>query len=141
MKRAVSPRVVRILLALALPALVAATAAAQPAARPTSRSHLVKTPVPFEEALRNAEQNTSLLARRPRVSVQSAAAPEIVELARALQNDPDLIYQFVHDNIEFSPLFGLLKGPVGTLLDRRGNSFDQASLMVALLNQASLSNP
>jgi hypothetical protein len=62
-------------------------------------------------------------------------------MARALQNDPDLIYQYVHDNIEFSPLWGYLKGPVGTLLDGRGDSFDQASLMVALLNQASLSNP
>jgi RHS repeat-associated protein len=61
-------------------------------------------------------------------------------MAQALQNDPDLIYQYVHDNIEYSPLWGSLKGAVGTLLDGRGNSFDQASLMVALLNQASLSN-
>jgi hypothetical protein len=59
-----------------------------------------------------------------------AAAPgicRIVELARALRNDPDLIYQYVHDNIEFSPLWGYLKGPVGTLLDGRGDAFDQAS--------------
>jgi hypothetical protein len=108
--------------------------------RPTSRSHFVPAPVPFERA----HQATLAAKRRAPVARQSPSPttpPEIVELARALQNDPDLIYQYVHDNIEFSPLWGYLKGPVGTLLDGRGDSFDQASLMVALLNQASLSNP
>ena len=36
-------------------------------------------------------------------------APSIVEQARALRNDPQLIYQFVHDNIEWEPSFGVKK--------------------------------
>ncbi len=112
---------------------------------PNIHSHFTVTPVPFEQMSRNVE---SAAAARPKANLAhamltgggSSAAPEIVALANALNNDPDLIYQYVHDNIEFSPLFGILKGPVGALLDGRGDSFDQASLMVALLNQASLSN-
>jgi RHS repeat-associated protein len=62
----------------------------------------------------------------------------IAELARALKNDPDLIYEFVQNNIEYSPTYGALKGAWGTILDGRGNDFDQAALMVALLRQAGL---
>ncbi len=60
----------------------------------------------------------------------------IVELARALNNDPNLIYQFVHDNISYYPIFGVSKGPLGALIDGAGSPFDQAMLMVALLRQA-----
>jgi YD repeat-containing protein len=60
----------------------------------------------------------------------------IEELARALRNDVDLIYQFVHDNIEFYPMYGVQKGALGTLIDGLGNPFDQSALMVALLREA-----
>jgi len=60
----------------------------------------------------------------------------IAELARALRNDVDLIYQFVHDNIEFFPMYGVQKGALGTIIDGMGNPFDQSALMVALLRQA-----
>lgn len=57
-------------------------------------------------------------------------------MARALKNSPDLIYQYVHDQVEFTPIYGSLKGAAGTLLDGKGNDFDQSSLMIALLRQA-----
>lgn len=60
----------------------------------------------------------------------------IAELARALNNDPNLIYQFVHDNISYYPIYGVHKGAYGALLDGSGTDFDQAMLMVALLRQA-----
>ncbi|PIU80088.1 MAG: transglutaminase, partial [Nitrospirae bacterium CG06_land_8_20_14_3_00_70_43] len=60
-------------------------------------------------------------------------APEIVELARGLQHDPTLIYEFVHNTIDYVPYFGALKGAVLTLTEGAGNDFDQAALMVALL--------
>jgi len=63
-------------------------------------------------------------------------APSIVEMARALKNDPQLIYQFVYDNIEHAVGFGLAKGSLSTLLDGYGNSFDQCALLAALLRQA-----
>src|ERR1700733_9894592 len=67
-------------------------------------------------------------------TVQGPAS--IVELARALKNDPQLIYQFVHDQISWEPGWGVQKGPLGALIDGMGNAFDQSMLMVALLRQA-----
>jgi YD repeat-containing protein len=66
----------------------------------------------------------------------SIVDPEIKELARGLRYDPGLMYKFVHDYIEFYPIWGDLKGPYMTWMDRSGNGFDQASLMIALLKQA-----
>jgi YD repeat-containing protein len=63
-------------------------------------------------------------------------APSILEMARALKNDPQLMYQFVYDNIEHQIGMGLAKGPLATLLDSIGNSFDLSSLLAALLRQA-----
>lgn len=60
----------------------------------------------------------------------------IAELARALKNDVDLIFEHVYNNIEFEATFGSQRGPVGTLLDGHGNAFDQAELMVALCREA-----
>ncbi|NJL71783.1 MAG: transglutaminase domain-containing protein [Candidatus Competibacteraceae bacterium] len=60
----------------------------------------------------------------------------IVELARALRNDPQLIYEFVANNIEFLPTYGLQKGGLGAVIDGFGNAFDQADLMVQLLTEA-----
>ncbi len=65
-----------------------------------------------------------------------AGPASIVELARALRNDPDLIHQWVVTNIEFMPSYGHQKGAYGALVDGFGNSFDQADLMVQLLRQA-----
>jgi RHS repeat-associated protein len=66
-------------------------------------------------------------------SVESPAS--IVELARALKNDPQLIFEHVYNNIEWEPGWGVQKG-AGALLDGMGNSFDQSMLLVALLRQA-----
>jgi RHS repeat-associated protein len=58
------------------------------------------------------------------------------ELARALKNDPDLIYEYVYNNIDFVPTYGQYKGSLGTILDGKGDAFDQAELMAELLQQA-----
>jgi transglutaminase-like putative cysteine protease len=65
-----------------------------------------------------------------------SGAASIVEQARALKNDPQLIFEFVYNNIEWEPGFGVQKGALGCLLDGMGNSFDQTMLLVALLRQA-----
>ena len=57
--------------------------------------------------------------------------PEIKELARGLRYDPNLIFKFVHDHIDYLPMDGSLKGPYMTLMDGFGNSYDQSSLLVA----------
>ncbi|MGE0265473.1 MAG: DUF6531 domain-containing protein [Candidatus Obscuribacterales bacterium] len=63
-------------------------------------------------------------------------APSIVEMARALKSDIDLIFEFIVSNIEYIPTFGSQKGALGTLIDGYGNAFDQSSLMVALAQEA-----
>ncbi|TWB33312.1 RHS repeat-associated protein [Nitrospirillum viridazoti] len=61
---------------------------------------------------------------------------ELVELALALRNDPDLIYDYVRNNIDTTFLYGLQKGAMGALVDRAGTPFDQAALMIELLRQS-----
>ena len=60
----------------------------------------------------------------------------IVALVSALKCDPDLIYEYVYNNIEFEPLYGSHKGALGTLIDRQGGDADQAILLVTMLNAA-----
>jgi len=67
-------------------------------------------------------------------TVQGPAS--IVELARALRNDPQLIFEFVYNNIDWQPSWGVMKGGLGCLLDGSGGSFDQSMLLVALLREA-----
>ena len=59
--------------------------------------------------------------------------PAIVELAQSLDGNPVKIRNWVYDNIEFHPTFGSVQGADQTLLSRRGNAFDIASLTLALL--------
>jgi RHS repeat-associated protein len=68
-------------------------------------------------------------------------APSIAEQARSLRHDVDLIYQFVHDNIDFIPTYGWLKGGWGALVDGSANPIDQCDLMVKLLNEQDPVNP
>ncbi|HMP52193.1 MAG TPA: transglutaminase domain-containing protein, partial [Candidatus Melainabacteria bacterium] len=65
-----------------------------------------------------------------------SGATDIEELARALKDNVDLIYEFVHNQIEWLPTYGSQKGAFGTLVDGFGNSFDQAELMIELLREA-----
>ena len=61
---------------------------------------------------------------------------EVKELARALRYDVDLIYEFVRNKVEITPLYGLQKGALGAVIDRHGTAFDQAHLMVELLKES-----
>ena len=63
----------------------------------------------------------------------------ILALASALKCDPDLIFEYVYNNIEVEPLYGSNKGALGTLLDLRGDDADQAILLVTLWNAAGYS--
>src|SRR5215813_13694323 len=65
-----------------------------------------------------------------------ATDPELAALARALNYDPLLIYEYIYYDIDFAPTFGSKKGALGTYLDRRGNNFDQNVLFVTLLRQS-----
>ena len=102
---------------------------------------------PKEPHLSQAQARKKLGKRKAPAGVYSplAGLPEfatvpapasIVELARALKNDVDLIYEWVYSNVDFYCMWGLHKGALGTLIDRIGGSFEQSALMEALLTQA-----
>ena len=63
----------------------------------------------------------------------AASTDMIAELARALDNNITLCYIFVRNNIRYTPYAGIVRGPVRTLIDREGNSADQAFLLLSLL--------
>ncbi|MFC1765443.1 RHS repeat-associated core domain-containing protein [Planctomycetota bacterium] len=65
---------------------------------------------------------------------------EIAELARGLRYNPGDIYKMVHDYVAYELTWGDVKGAYMTWMDRSGNAFDQASLMIALLEEAALHN-
>lgn len=62
--------------------------------------------------------------------------PEIVALASQLNNDPLEMFQWVRNNIEFTPYRGSRRGAAETLRLRAGNDMDQASLLIALLRNS-----
>lgn len=64
------------------------------------------------------------------------APASIVELARGLKSNVDLIAEFVTTQIELTTIFGLQTGAYGALVEQRGTAFDLADLMVQLLRQA-----
>ncbi len=69
----------------------------------------------------------------------AASGPaSIAELARSLRNHPDLIYQYVRNNVEYYPTFGAQKGALGAVLDNQATAHDQAALMVELLRASGL---
>jgi len=49
-----------------------------------------------------------------------------------------VIYNWVRNNIQFVPSYGSIQGSDMTLQTKRGNSFDTASLLIALLRAANV---
>jgi hypothetical protein len=61
---------------------------------------------------------------------------EIDALADRLGSDPAVMFHFVRDEIRYEPYTGVLRGALGTLLCRAGNSLDRSLLLAALLQKA-----
>jgi RHS repeat-associated protein len=76
----------------------------------------------------------------PATPVAEAITPQIQALADGLQDDPQRIFDYVHDHIKFVLYFGSKKGAELTLLEKSGNDFDQSALLVALLSAAGYGN-
>ena len=76
----------------------------------------------------------------PSTPIAEALTPDILALARGLENDPLRIFNYVHDHIRHVLYFGAKKGAELTLLEKSGNDFDQCALLVALLHAANYTN-
>jgi len=59
--------------------------------------------------------------------------PEITKLGQDLENNPVRIYNWVRNNIRFVPIWGSIQGASHCLETRVCNTFDTASLLIALL--------
>lgn len=65
--------------------------------------------------------------------VDDATSPYIKSIALALNHDPVRIYEWVKNNVDFTPYYGFCRGAHLTALEREGNDFDTAALLGALL--------
>ena len=57
-------------------------------------------------------------------------------VVKALGRNPDTLFAWVRENTTWIPYRGVLRGPMGVLMDRQGNSLDRATLLAALLVEA-----
>ena len=62
----------------------------------------------------------------------------IKSLAQTLGHNPHKIYQWVHDNIYYTPTQGSVQGAQDTLDKKAGNAVDTASLLIALLRASNI---
>jgi len=53
-----------------------------------------------------------------------------------LGSDPQVLFSWVRDHTFWIPYRGVLRGPVGVLMDRQGNNLDRALLLATLLEKA-----
>lgn len=101
----------------------------------------------FEQGLELASlNNNAALSVAPGAPMDEALAatldapqtPAIQAKAAELDHDPVRIYQWVRNNIEFIPSYGSIQGAEYTLELGKGNAFDTASLLIALLRASDI---
>jgi transglutaminase-like putative cysteine protease len=90
--------------------------------------------------------NALAAAALPALPVAADTAPTedvritqpIRELASRLGNNPVRIFNWVRNEIGFVPTYGSIQGSELTFLNKRGNAFDTASLLIALYRAAGI---
>lgn len=86
-------------------------------------------------AMSNAATLKTTAVAQPSVTtyLPKETSTRIAELARGLHYDWGKCFDFVRNNVRFTPYPGFMRGPERTLIDMEGNDADQAYLLLALL--------
>ena len=71
-------------------------------------------------------------------TIEVKFTPEIKALADSLNKNPVNIYNWVRNNIEFTPTWGSIQGAELCMENRAGNAFDTSSLLIALLRYSGI---
>ncbi len=71
-------------------------------------------------------------------TIEVKFTPEIRQLADSLGKNPVKIFNWVRNNIEFTPTWGSIQGAELCMENRAGNAFDTASLLIALLRYSGI---
>ncbi len=71
-------------------------------------------------------------------NIEIQFTPEIQAKAEELQHNPEKIYNWVRNNIEFVPTYGSIQGANMCLQTKQCNDFDTASLLIALLRASNI---
>ena len=104
-----------------------------------STNAMASTPVQFGPKSVAAYTNRLIAFRQALTSIRNDIDRSYVDteaLLDTLEYDANRIIQFVKQNIRYEVYDGLLRGPVGTLLSKAGNSLDQSVLLAKLLKDA-----
>ncbi|RMX15596.1 hypothetical protein EBQ34_05595, partial [Vandammella animalimorsus] len=112
------------------------------AAAPSNAS--AKSLQPSPSATTQPASDKSAKSASAPTAADLAATPEaphsaqIQALAQSLGGNPFKIHQWVHDHIHFHPSHGSVQGAQDTLDKQRGNAYDTASLLIALLRSSGI---
>ncbi|MEQ6884497.1 transglutaminase-like domain-containing protein [Salicola sp. Rm-C-2C1-2] len=68
----------------------------------------------------------------------TAAGENIEEKVSELSGDPLAMFQWVHDNLDYVPSYGVMQGADYTLASGRGNAFDISSTLIAMYREAGI---
>lgn len=109
--------------AVTLSGVLGCAGAANADSPPPATAILKGTPISPADALayynvQGATATNGLCRDFPSISLicTGVRPPEVVELARGLKNDPNLIYEYIRNSIDTEFQFGLQKGDLGVKL-------------------------
>ena len=87
-----------------------------------------------EQRMSQLDRSLRALADGDREMPRDTWDPDYV--VRMVGRDPQRLFRWVRNNTYWIPYHGVLRGPVGVLMDRQGNSLDRAILLATLLEKA-----
>jgi hypothetical protein len=88
----------------------------------------------WDRSMEQLKQTFSALEEADKAVSRETFDPQAI--VDKVGNDPDALFQWVRDNVRLASYRGILRGPVGVLMDRTGNSLDRALLLHELLRLA-----